>query len=148
VQITQPMHFHVTDAVMKYLLSIDAFRGLEDGREKTHGPVKIVGVELLDSPRKAAQKERPRKVKRSTSQLAKERGPVPLREVQSLWAEQKGLSWQPEHVAAAGSGTEVAKTRHRRHAHQGLVGALCALLAAVALQRRRGYASVPMSSDA
>ena len=41
---------------MRYLLSIDAFRGLEDGREATHGPVKIVGYELLETPRAAARK--------------------------------------------------------------------------------------------
>jgi len=50
VQITEPMHYPITDEVMEYLLAADAFRGLEDGREATHGPIKVIGYELLHSP--------------------------------------------------------------------------------------------------
>jgi len=58
VEITDDMHYPITDAVMRYLMSADAFRGLEDGREATHGPVKIIGYELLDSTAEARRKKK------------------------------------------------------------------------------------------
>lgn len=136
VQITHPMHYHITDAVMQYLLSIDAFRGLEDGREATHGPVKIVGYELLDSPRQAAKKAG------SKVNIRSARSPVPISKVnvQNLQRLETGL-WDARFRETYRSSLTVSC----------LVGVAIALVfaALLSLHRRSGYDSLPaaFSSD-
>lgn len=135
VQITHPMHYHLTDVVMKYLLSIDAFRGLEDGREATHGPIKIIGYELLDSPRQAAKKA----VMRS-ARSARSRSPKPVSKVtmQKMQIPETSL-WD----------TSFRDTYSRSFAFSCLFGSavVIVLAALLSLHRRSGYDSLPASSS-
>lgn len=45
-EITEPMDYEITPEFLQTLLDRGAFHGLQDGRESTHGPVDIVGIEL------------------------------------------------------------------------------------------------------
>eukprot|EP00434_Breviolum_minutum_P026573 symbB.v1.2.023492.t2/scaffold2085.1/size181108/2 len=135
VQITHPMHYHLSDAVMKYLLSIDAFRGLEDGREATHGPIRIIGYELLDSPRQAAKKAAMRSTRSAGS-----RSPLPVSKVamQEMQIPETSL-WD----------TSFRETYSRSFAFSCLFGSavVIVLAALLSLHRRSGYDSLPASSS-
>lgn len=87
VEISHPMHYQITEPLIRYLLATDAFRGLEDGQESTHGPVHVVDFEILDSPRVAAAKLRAQAFA-SNDARAKQRAPVPVKHtgsVSDLW---------------------------------------------------------------
>merc|ERR1719401_1797672 len=50
VRITQPMHYELTEDLLRTFLVRGAFRGIADGREDTLGPVEVVDVSLRDPP--------------------------------------------------------------------------------------------------
>jgi len=50
VRITQPMHFELNEDLLRTLLARGAFRGIQDGREDTHGPIEVEHVSLRDPP--------------------------------------------------------------------------------------------------
>ncbi|CAK9019755.1 unnamed protein product [Durusdinium trenchii] len=132
VQISHPMHYHISDAVMRYLMHVDAFRGLEDGREATHGPIKIVGYELLDSPRMARKKAT--RLKQATA-LAP-RSPVPVKVEQGSQTE----LWEAN-LRGAHSSTLAASC------FVGLGIATLLAMALLSIRRQRGYDTLPAASS-
>ncbi|CAE7237141.1 unnamed protein product [Symbiodinium pilosum] len=148
VEITEPMHYPITDAVMQYLLSADAFRGLEDGREATHGPIKIIGYELLDSAGVAAKRAKRRR--RAESDLHHKARMIPLgkdqplQTVQSvaeasseLWSSSRGR--EPPGLVQSQTGP----------GSFGLFAAGAALLLLIAVARRRqGYSALTSQPEA
>mmetsp|Transcript_12886 Transcript_12886/g.28711 ORF Transcript_12886/g.28711 Transcript_12886/m.28711 type:complete len:1300 (+) Transcript_12886:61-3960(+) len=48
VRITQPMHYELTEELLRTFLVRGAFRGISDGRENTHGPMEVVDVSLRE----------------------------------------------------------------------------------------------------
>eukprot|EP00929_Paragymnodinium_shiwhaense_P050472 TRINITY_DN2539_c0_g1_i1.p1 TRINITY_DN2539_c0_g1~~TRINITY_DN2539_c0_g1_i1.p1 ORF type:complete len:1426 (+),score=450.66 TRINITY_DN2539_c0_g1_i1:135-4412(+) len=48
VRITKPLQWVIDAHMIQKLIDMNAFSLLEDGKEKTHGPVKIVGFHLVD----------------------------------------------------------------------------------------------------
>lgn len=141
VQITEPMHYPITEEIMEYLLAADAFRGLEDGREATHGPIKVIGYELLHSPGAADNTQKHSKVK--------ERRPSPSRQ---------GAAGTVQTLSEADSQLWDATRSH--HPSQGAVLqtglGLCAVAAALAsslcvallARGRRGYSALSSQSEA
>eukprot|EP00931_Biecheleriopsis_adriatica_P074692 TRINITY_DN4869_c0_g1_i1.p1 TRINITY_DN4869_c0_g1~~TRINITY_DN4869_c0_g1_i1.p1 ORF type:complete len:1392 (+),score=293.48 TRINITY_DN4869_c0_g1_i1:62-4177(+) len=147
VEITDDMNYRITDDVMRYLLESDAFRGLEDGREATHGPVRIVGYQLLDTPRNAALKARyglpalanfekrsPQALNAKRRKKAQEAAVPDLSEASALWEESS--------IERSELRTGKFSTSTRSGALFGIM-ALAALLAvasfaALAATRRRG----------
>lgn len=50
VRVTKPMLWNINEHMVQKLIDQNAFSLLSDGREKTHGPIKIVGFRLIDPP--------------------------------------------------------------------------------------------------
>lgn len=143
VRIREPLPYDMTEGLLQDLLRKGAFKGLEDGREATHGPIYVRAVALLEPTPAAA----PARAQTSASATAQA----------SAWAEAAGRMQGTGRAHAAGRplGREAlfelpAPTVKAIGGPYAAVSAaalfgLSLLLAAGALAataRRRGYAPV------
>jgi len=119
LRVTEPIHYELTDELLEKFRRQGAFRGISDGRERTHGPVEVASLKLRRPPGSdgAAASEALYQVSGRLAEGGEAAGPV----------DRHGRNWSPR--AAATSVACVA-----------LFGA--AIVVARAAVGRRGYAPV------
>lgn len=136
VTLVRPIDYEITEEFLAKLLARNAFHGLQDGRERELGPIRIVGLELRPPP---VVQLPPRYSMRST---------FPAPPVLGAWAKAARVSalQQEFSLPARPQAAEAGTDRRALLLLPTLLGAavpalalLGAVVAALAARRRQGY---------